>query len=176
MHLIRRLKKSKENTNHNWQEELKEILSNYNTKRNNLIDKGNEEFSRDELDKLNIEFDNILNKAKEENKTDDKNYFKEEENNFIEDIIKYKENYLKWCYDFKIPSTNNNAERNIRPIKSKLKISGQFQNINYAKYYATIRSYIETCKRFDKNIIEAVNRLLEGNPYTLKELLNEKND
>lgn len=176
IHLIRRLKKSKENTNHNWQEKLKELLSEYNKKRNNLIEKGIEEFTCDELDKLDKEFDNILKEGKEINIRDEKNYFKEEEKNFIEDIIKYKENYLKWCYDFKLPSTNNNSERNIRPVKSKLKISGQFQNINYAKYYATIRSYIETCKRFDKNIIEACNKLLEGKPYTLKELLNEKND
>lgn len=176
IHLIRRLKKSKENTKHNWQDKLIELLSNYNKKRNILLEQNINEFSKEEINILNNEFDSILEESKKENIKDKTNYFIDEEKSFINDIIKYKDNYLKWCYDFKLPSTNNNSERNIRPVKSKLKISGQFQNINYAKYYANIRSYIETCKRFNKNIIEACNKLLEGKPYTLKNLLNEKND
>src|SRR5699024_342680 len=106
----------------------------------------------------------------------DVNYFKDEEKRFIDDLIKYKRNYLLWAYDFSLPSTNNNSERNIRPIKSKLKISGQFQNINYVQYYANIRSYIETCKKNDINIIEACVRLMSDNPYTLEEILAFKKD
>ena len=52
-----------------------------------------------------------------------------------------------------------------------MKISGQFQNINYLKYYAKIRSYIETCKKNGINIIDACNRLMSGNPYTLAKIL-----
>ena len=89
-------------------------------------------------------------------------------------MIKYKKNYLLWAYDFRLPSTNNNSERNIRPIKSKMKISGSFKNINYAKYYATIRSYIETCKKNGINIIDACVKLLNGTPYTLQDILPKK--
>lgn len=57
-----------------------------------------------------------------------------------------------------------------------MKISGQFQNINYLKYYANIRSYIETCKKNGINIIDACVHLMKGNPYTLDYILNyEKN-
>ena len=52
------------------------------------------------------------------------NYFKQEEINFIKDLKKYKENYLLWIKNFHIPSTNNISERSLRPIKSKMKISG----------------------------------------------------
>ena len=52
-----------------------------------------------------------------------------------------------------------------------MKIAGQFQNINSASYYATIRSYIETCNRNGVNEHEALCKLLDGNPYTLQEIL-----
>ncbi len=129
------------------------------------------------MQKLDKEYDDLIEKGKKQNKDKTtRNYFEKEEANFIKDLIKYKRNYLLWAYNFSLPTTNNNSERNIRPIKSKLKISGQFQSLAYLEYYANIRSYIETCKKNGINIIEACVRLMYGNPYTLKEILDhEKN-
>ena len=42
--------------------------------------------------------------------------------------------------------------------------------------YAKIVSYLETCYRNGKNKMEAAKRLMEGNPYTLEELLANKNN
>ena len=180
IHLIRRLKKMKNNTNHDWNDDLIELLSSTNNDRNKILknkDNTQENFDNDYLDKLNRRYDEIINKGKKQNEEPiTKNYFKKEELNFINDLIKYKKNYLLWAYDFSLPSTNNNSERNIRPIKSKLKISGHFQNIDYAKYYATIRSYIETCKKNGINIIDACVRLLNDEPYSLKDILNLDDD
>jgi transposase len=77
--------------------------------------------------------------------------------------------------DFDIPFTNNLSERKLRGIKSKMKVSGQFQNIKSAEDYAKIRSYIETCKIYGKNEVDCLTRLVEGNPYSFKELRDEKN-
>ena len=122
-------------------------LQNSGDRNNILKDKENkiDHFDKEYLNQLDSKYDEIISKAKEQNKAPTTaNYFKDEEERFIKDLIKYKRNYLLWAYNFSLPSTNNNSERNIRPIKSKMKISGQFQNINYVKYYANIRSYIET--------------------------------
>ena len=51
-----------------------------------------------------------------------------------------------------------------------MKISGQFQSEESAKHYAAIKSYIETCYRNGINETEALIRLCEGNPYTVKEI------
>ena len=56
-------------------------------------------------------------------------------------------------------------------IKSKMKISGQFQNIDTARYFANIKTYTETCKRNGILPYDALRRLMEGNPYKLKEVL-----
>ena len=52
-----------------------------------------------------------------------------------------------------------------------MKVSGQFQNISNAEYYASISSYIETCYRNNVNGHEALIRLIQDNPYTLDEIL-----
>lgn len=178
-HLIRRLKKMENNTKHNWNIDLIELLSKTNKDRNKILqdEKLADEFDKEYLEDLNKKYDEIIIKAQEQNNEPiTENYFKKEETNFIKDLIKYKRNYLLWAYNFSLPSTNNNSERNIRPIKSKLKISGQFQNINYVKYYANIRSYIETCKKNNINIIDACIKLINGKPYTIKELLKLDDD
>ena len=63
------------------------------------------------------------------------------------------------------------SERALRGIKSKMKVSGQFQNVTNAEYYAAIRSYIETCYRNGINGHEALIRLMNDNPYTLEEII-----
>lgn len=175
IHLIRRLKKMKQETEHEWCYELIELLSKTNDDRNHLLKQEKDSFDKSYLENLDKKFDEIINKAKIENSDKTQiNYFEKEENSFIKDLEKYKQSYLLWAYNFKLPSTNNNSERNIRPIKSKMKISGQFQSINYLEYYAAIRSYIETCKKNEINIINACEHLMYGNPYTLKEILEYK--
>ena len=175
IHLIRRLRKMKNNTNHDWNDDLEKLLSKVNADRNKILKENKkEQFDKEYLKQLDSKYDEIILKAKEQNKEEiTVNYFKDEEKRFIKDLIKYKRNYLLWAYNFSLPSTNNNSERNIRPIKSKLKISGQFQNINYVKYYANIRSYIETCKKNGINIIDACVRLMNNEPYTLDDILSK---
>ena len=89
--------------------------------------------------------------------------------------MEYRDNYIYWIFDFSIPFTNNLSERNLRGIKSKMKISGQFQNIERAIDYANIRSYIETCRIYGINEYESLTRLVEDNPYTFAELIALKN-
>ena len=85
---------------------------------------------------------------------------------------KYLKNYFQWVKDFSLPTTSNTAERALRRAKSKSKVSGQFESIQSAKYYARINSYIETCRRNGINDYEALRRLVLGKPYTLAEILS----
>ena len=55
-----------------------------------------------------------------------------------------------------IPFTNNLAERDLRMIKVRQKISGTFKNIERASDFCTIRSYISTTQKQGKGILEAL--------------------
>lgn len=82
------------------------------------------------------------------------------------------ENYFSWLTDFTISVTNNVSERALRGVKSHMKVSGQFESVEAARYYARIRSYLETCRRNGVNEIDALSRLANGNPYTVEEILS----
>ena len=110
--------------------------------------------------------------ALKENEEEEQKYYTDTEKTLILRILDYKEQYLLWIYDFNVPFTNNLSERGLRGVKSKQKASGQFWNIESAKWYAAIRTYIETCQRNNVNVYNALLKLAYGKPYSLKEILS----
>ena len=74
-----------------------------------------------------------------------------------------KEDVLRFLVDPTVPFTNNQAERDIRMMKLRQKISGGFRSDQGAEIFATIRSFISTAKKQGWKIIEA----LTSNPTVL---------
>ena len=118
-----------------------------------------------------IKFDEYILLGIEENKKHGNSHYYTQEKALLSRLVKYRDNYTYWLYDFSIPYTNNEAERGLRGVKTKMKVSGQFQNIENARYYATIKSYIETCHRNGINETDALIRLLNNNPYMINEII-----
>ena len=177
VHLIRDLKKLNESLPRTWIDNLIKLLIETNNKRKEYINDSIMYFDQEVTDKVSLDYDNIIKEAKDKNKNDFNKYYGHEEQNLIKRLEKYKENYLLWVIRFDVPFTNNLSERSLRSSKTKMKVSGQFANIENARYYARIKSYIETCKRNGLNEHIAIVKLLDGNPYTINDILNPmKND
>ena len=176
VHLIRDLQKVYEELKHEWAKELITLLKTTNQNRNGYIEQGNQYFEEMFIEEVQSRYDSIIEGAKQENIKDRNKYFGNEEKALINRLVKYKQNYLMWVIRFDILFSNNLSERSLRGSKTKMKVSGQFKNISNAEYYSNIKSYIETCKRNNINVHEALIRLSEGNPYNIEEILNhEKN-
>ena len=170
-HLLRDLKKVEINLpNRTWCKEMIKLFQKYDHKRKELMDNGIDYFNSEEINEFILKIDTNLLKGLEENESDSKSYYADKELTLIWRIMEYRDNYIYWIFDFNIPFTNNLSERNLRGIKSKMKISGQFQNIERARDYANIRSYIETCRLYGINEYQSLTRLVEDNPYTFSEL------
>ena len=58
-----------------------------------------------------------------------------------------KEDVLRFLVNPTVPITNNRAERDIRMIKLRQKISGGFRSDQGAENFATIRSFILSAKK-----------------------------
>ena len=68
-------------------------------------------------------------------------------------------------YDFRVPFDNNLAERDVRMLKVKQKISGTFRTRTGAETFCAIRSYISTVRKQGGNVIDAIYDAFVGNPF-----------
>jgi transposase len=74
-------------------------------------------------------------------------------------LRKYKEGVLSFAFNKTIPFTNNQAERDIRCVKTKLKVSGGFRSISGLNGYARIQSVISTWREQRQDVFEQLNRV-----------------
>ena len=63
-----------------------------------------------------------------------------------------KDSICLFTANFAVPFDNNLAERDIRMVKTKTKVSGCFRSIDGARDYMTIMSYIGTAKKHKGNL------------------------
>lgn len=77
-------------------------------------------------------------------------------------MIEFKEEHLRFIKDFHVPSENNIAERQMRPIKAKKKISGQSMNLRTANNFAAVYTVIQTCSLQKKNTLEEIKAILQS--------------
>jgi transposase len=63
---------------------------------------------------------------------------------------------LRFLHDLAVPFTNNEAERDLRMMKLRMKISGGFRSPEGATDFAILRSFISTARKQGWNIIQAL--------------------
>lgn len=172
-HLQRDLQKVIDILNSNWAKKLKKLISDSIKQREEYI-KNKQDNSESFSNNFFNNFDEIMLTAIEENKESNDKYYKDMEKTLIQRILDYKDNYFAWVCDFLLPTTNNLSERSLRSSKTKMKVSGQFKNINTAKDFAIIKSYIETSYRNGINPYSALLKLSLGIPLEIDEILGEE--
>jgi len=73
--------------------------------------------------------------------------------------------YLRFVHDFAVPFDNNAAEREIRMIKIRQKVSGCQRTMTGAEGFTAIRSYLATAVKHGIGMLQALVMLAERRPW-----------
>ena len=88
---------------------------------------------------------------------------KGKERSLIERLMALKASVCLFIRDFNVPFDNNQAERDVRNVKTKTKVSGCFRTESGAQDYLDIMSYISTGRKHGVSAYEALTAAFAGN-------------
>jgi transposase len=86
--------------------------------------------------------------------------------NLLERLRDRDQQVLLFARDLAVPFSNNQAERDVRPTKTQLKISGCHRSAATATAWLRIRGYISTVIKHGENVLDALRNAVTGNPWT----------
>lgn len=86
--------------------------------------------------------------------------------NLLDRLHQHQAQVLAFMSDFRVPFDNNQAERDLRMMKLKQKISGGFRSVEGAQRFGRIRGFISTLKKQGLNVLDALKQIFSGDPAT----------
>jgi transposase len=85
--------------------------------------------------------------------------------NLVARLDKQREWVLRFIKDFEVPFDNNQAERDVRMVKVRQKISGSFRTARGARTFLRIRGYNSTVRKQGGNVLASLQGALVGDPF-----------
>ena len=79
-------------------------------------------------------------------------------------LIDRQDDYLRFTTDPGGPFDNNAAEREVRMVKLRQKVSGCLRTLTGAQQFCAIRSYLATAAKHGTHFFAALTTLAEGRP------------
>ena len=169
-HILRELIFIEERFKQPWARELIELLLKIKTATQRAKENGKVSFSKTTLNKYKKRYNAIIQQGLLANPMPNApptpkrgRRKKSKPLNLLERLRDFSLDILRFMYDFRVPFDNNRAERDLRMMKVKQKVSGCFRSINGAQYFARIRSFIVTARKQDINVFHALKNLFSQN-------------
>ena len=170
VHLLRELRFVEEEMGRKWAKEMKRVLllGWYMKKRNWLSGKT--------IDSLMRRYEKVVEKGIEEERRYDRaiegikkrgRKKKGKSVRLLEVFIRDREKVMRFIHNKDTPFDNNIAERDLRMVKLKQKVSGCFRTVQGGNIFCRIRSYISSARKQGYSVLDSIVRALKGEPVTL---------
>jgi len=169
-HLLRELKFLKEEMKLDWAERMATLLVEAKEEKERAIAKKKRSLDEAVESALDVAYDSIVAEALSLHPPPEPNGKRgrpgaSRPRKFAERLRDFKNETLAFIYDFDVPFDNNQAERDIRMMKLKEKISGCFREKSFADAWCLIRSYISTAMKNEFNVIKALETAYANAPF-----------
>jgi transposase len=165
-HLLRELQALVENGSA-WAAMMRQLLLDLY----HATQQGKESLPRDGLIFYELCYDLICQQGQEQEPPPEKTRGKSRRSkgrNLLERLIKHKDLVLAFAREEKVPFTNNQAERDIRPVKGKLKVAGCLRTSTGAAHYARIQGFVSTARKQKQNVFQQLCNAFSGNTWAMK--------
>jgi len=170
-HLLRELTGVIENhPEQKWASAFIDLLLEMKKVKDKAVEVGKETLSYYHYHKFDKRYDELIKQAREENPlpvTTEKKRGRKKKGKIlalVERLDNYKASVCLFIHNFMVPFDNNQAERDLRMIKVKTKVSGCFRSEEGARDYLKIMSYIGTAHKQGHNAYDAIRKAISGCP------------
>ena len=170
-HLLRELGGvSENNPEQKWVSRFKELLIKMKSSKERAINQGKDALCKTTLNRYSKLYDEIIDLAYEENPLPEKTPGKRGKQKrgkilcLIDRLKEHKGEVCLFINNLSVPFDNNQAERDLRNIKVKTKVSGFFKTEKGAADYLKIMSFVGTAKKLGKTAYDAIRLAVSGAP------------
>ena len=160
-HIERHLKSGIEFEKSEECEKMFELLRKAKKRKEELMAEGHGKMKQEEIDEIRKQYDDILRdglKKYEKKYGQTAKKYEPEHVKLFRRMQVYQKDHLRYVTDFRVPYTNNEAERGCRVIKTKKNVSRQFKSKEGADAYASMMTVIMTARK--ENVLKTMESLL----------------
>lgn len=156
---------------HEWAKEMIELLVDVLRTKKEYIAAGRNSLDPNELEEILKKYDIILNEGQQEYedsiKGKKKIFYSNDERLLLKRLREFKNEHLRFISNFEAPFGNNQAtERDIRPFKTKTKVSGCFRSEKGIESFIKIYSLVSTLKKQNRNVYTNIRDIFGGKELT----------
>lgn len=167
-HILRELKYFHENKGLKWAKELAKLLAKANRRKKE--DKLTQHFVTRTINHferiVQRELKRVASQTPLPRKGKRGRVPRTEEHRLLDSLATNREDFLRFLLDPEVPFDNNLAERDLRMIKLKQKISGCFRSEKGGEQFCRIRGYVSTLRKNGLTVLEQIENAFKDNPFS----------
>jgi transposase/FtsZ-binding cell division protein ZapB len=159
-HILRYLKAVIENKKRKWAQDMIDLL----IEAKSAVDSGGKPLYGVAAEKIRRRYSEILEQGGKEFLKDESPDYNGDDMKLLRRLKEYKTEHLRFISEPNVPFDNNQAERDLRMIKTKTKVSGCFRAEDGGEVFAVLKSYTSTLRKNGRNIFQGIRAAFIGTP------------